>query len=91
MYNDVMTRAQIYLGEQEEELLAQVASKTGASRSELIRRAIHATFGKPQVDARLAGIAQSSGSWKNRNFTGAAYVDAIRGDLHERLHRLGLD
>ncbi|MGH2855094.1 MAG: aspartate-semialdehyde dehydrogenase [Solirubrobacteraceae bacterium] len=32
-----------------------------------------------------------AGSWRNRAFTGAEYVDEMRGDLNDRLQLLGLD
>ncbi len=37
------------------------------------------------------GLAASAGSWGGRAFTGAEYVDAIRGDLNDRLQRLGFE
>ncbi len=86
-----MGRTQIYLRPEDLELLDRVARATGASRSELIRRAVRATFGERSVEDRLAALKRSAGSWKDREFTGAAYVDAIRGDLGERLRRLGLE
>lgn len=91
MYSDVVTRTQIYLGDEEVELLDRAAAATGASRSELIRRAIREAFGTPTKEERLRGLARSAGIWKDRPFTGAEYVDAIRGDLNERLRRLGLE
>jgi hypothetical protein len=91
MYSDVVARTQIYLGDDESALLDRAARATGASRSELIRRAIRATFGHRRTDDRLAALESSAGSWTGRDFTGADYVDAIRGDLNARLRRLGLD
>lgn len=85
-----MGRTQIYLGSDELELLDRVARATGASRSELVRRAVRSTFGQPTRDDRLAGLAASAGSWGGRGFTGTEYVDVVRGDLSERLRRLGL-
>jgi Arc/MetJ-type ribon-helix-helix transcriptional regulator len=89
MYDDVM-RTQITLNDEEVELLDHVAMESGASRSELIRRAIRATYGTRSKEARLAALKRSAGSWQRRDFTGADYVDAVRGDLNERLSRLGL-
>lgn len=86
-----MTRAQIHLGEAELELLDRVAQATGASRSELIRRAIRSTFGEKTKAEKLRALTASAGSWRGRTFTGAEYVDAARGDLDERLRRLGLE
>jgi Arc/MetJ-type ribon-helix-helix transcriptional regulator len=91
MYSDVMGRTQIYLGDEEIELLDRVARATGASRSELIRRAIRSTFGQKTKAERLRALDASAGSWSGRAFTGAEYVDAIRGDLDERLRALGLE
>jgi Arc/MetJ-type ribon-helix-helix transcriptional regulator len=84
-------RTQIYLGDEELELLDRVGRATGASRSELIRRAVRSTFGEKTKAERLEALQASAGSWSSRRFTGAQYVDAIRGDLNERLRRLGLE
>ena len=83
-------RTQITLGDEEIELLDRAAKASGASRSELIRRAIRTTYGIQSKEERLAALRRSAGSWQGRDFTGAAYVDAVRGDLNERLSRLGL-
>jgi hypothetical protein len=85
-----MGRTQIYLGRDELELLDRVARVTGASRSELVRRAVRSTFGQPTKADRLEALAASAGSWRDRGFTGSEYVDSVRGDLAERLGRLGL-
>ncbi len=91
VYSCVVGRTQIYLGNEELELLDRVALSTGASRSELIRRAIRTTFGQATRAEKLEALDASAGSWRDRSFTGAQYVDAIRGDLGERLRRLGLE
>jgi Arc/MetJ-type ribon-helix-helix transcriptional regulator len=86
-----MSRTQIYLGDDELELLDRATRETGASRSELVRRAVRATFGRQGKDERLGALHASAGSWRVRRRTGAEYVDAIRGgDLNERLTRLGV-
>jgi hypothetical protein len=90
MYSAAMGRTQIYLAAEDLELLDRAARTTGASRSELIRRAIQATYGERKPEDRLAALTRSAGSWQTRRFTGAAYVDRIRGDLSKRLRRLGL-
>jgi Ribbon-helix-helix protein, copG family len=91
MYSDVVGRTQIYLGEDELELLDRASRETGASRSELIRRAVRSTFGGQGKDERLSALRASAGSWRGRRTTGAEYVDAMRGgDLNERLTRLGV-
>ena len=91
VYSGVMGRTQIYLGEEELGLLDRVASATGASRSELVRRAIRSAFGEKTKTERLAALEASAGSWSGRAVTGAEYVDAIRGDLNERLRQLGIE
>lgn len=86
-----MSRTQIYLSVEERDLLDRAARATGATRSELIRRAIRSTFGEKTKEDKLQALQQSAGIWKDRPFTGAEYVDAIRGDLNERLRRLGFE
>lgn len=86
-----MSRTQIYLGENELRLLERASSETGASRSELIRRAVRATFGDGAADEKLRALQAGAGSWRGREATGAEYVDAIRGgDINQRLARLGV-
>jgi Arc/MetJ-type ribon-helix-helix transcriptional regulator len=86
-----MGKTQIYLGEGELELLDRASRDTGASRSELIRRAVRNTFGEQEKDERLRALRASAGSWRGRRASGSEYVDAIRGgDLNERLARLGV-
>ncbi|MGH2748378.1 MAG: CopG family transcriptional regulator [Actinomycetota bacterium] len=86
-----MHRTQIYLTAEEVELLDRAARSTGATRSELIRRAIRRQYGESDPNARKAALLASAGAWRDRPFTGAQYADAIRGDLNERLARLGLE
>ena len=90
MYSGVLERTQVYLGDDELELLDRVARATGASRSELIRRAVRSTFGEKTKSERLRALEASAGSLHGWRLTGADYVDALRGDLNERLGKLGL-
>ncbi|MDN5796012.1 MAG: ribbon-helix-helix domain-containing protein [Intrasporangium sp.] len=85
-----MHRTQIYLDDEEADLLGRAAARTGASRSELIRRAIRAQYGRQTAQARLAAVRASAGTWHDRSSTGADHVDSVRGDLDERLDQLGL-
>lgn len=91
VYSDTMGRTQIYLSEEELALLERAAHATGASRSELIRRAVRALYGEPGKQDRVRLLQGAAGVWQDRSFTGAEYVDAVRGDLNERLRALGLD
>lgn len=52
------------------------------------------TVGRTQIylgSDELEALAASAGSWRGRSFTGGEYVDSVRGDLAERLSRLGLE
>lgn len=84
----VVIRTQVYLGEDELELLDRAGRETGASRSELTRCAVRSAYREKRVEAKLHSLQASAGSWKCQDITGAEYVDVIRGDLHERLRRL---
>lgn len=88
-----MSRTQIYLGDEERELLERMSKATGASASELIRRAIRSTYRlELTTEEKLRLLESSAGSWKDRAFTGAEYVDAIRGgDMNEGFRRLGVE
>lgn len=83
-----MGRTQIYLNDEELALLERAERATGASRSELIRRAVRSAYGEMDKDERLEALRQAKGIWRDRPFTGAEYVDAIRGGWNERLRRL---
>jgi metal-responsive CopG/Arc/MetJ family transcriptional regulator len=86
-----MARTQVYLGQGELELLDRASADSGASRSELIRRAVRATFGEQHKDEKLRALQTTAGAWSDRQQTGAEYVDALRsGDLNERLAELGV-
>jgi Arc/MetJ-type ribon-helix-helix transcriptional regulator len=88
-----MTRTQIYLGERERELLDRWSRATGASTSELIRRAIRDAYeGQLTREETLEAVRAAAGIWADRTFTGAEYVDAIRGKgVGEGLRRLGIE
>ncbi len=91
VYNDVMERTQVYLGDSELEILDRVARATGASRSELIRRAVRNTFGEKTKAERLRALELSAGTLRGQQTTGAEYVNTLRGDLNERLDRQGFE
>lgn len=86
-----MQRTQIYLSDGDIAVLDAAAARTGASRSELIRRAIQQQYGVGDRESRLAAIRASAGVLHDFPLTGEEYVESIRGDLNERLRRLGLD
>lgn len=90
VYVSVVGRTQIYLGEEEIALLDRVAAATGASRSELVRRAVRSTFGERTADEKIRALRASAGSWADRTFSGADYVNSVRGDLNQGLRRRGI-
>jgi hypothetical protein len=90
MYGDGVHRTQIYLDDHEVTLLSQESARTGASRSELIRRAVRTQYGVDTPEGRLAALRTSAGTWSDRSGTGADYVDELRSDLGQRLDQVGL-
>jgi Arc/MetJ-type ribon-helix-helix transcriptional regulator len=88
-----MTRTQIYLGEEERKLLDRMSKATGASASALIRQAVRSTYRRELTrEEKLDALRRSAGMWADRDFTGAEYVDAIRGgDMNAGLRRLGIE
>lgn len=90
MYYGGVKRTQIYLDDEEVALLARTSARTGASRSELIRRAVRSQYGTGSQEGRLAALRASAGAWRDRSATGAEFVDVLRGDLDERLEQVGL-
>ncbi len=78
-----MGRTQIYLADEDVERLDAAAELTGASRSELIRRAIRALY-PPRVERAQtpqeheADLLAAFGIWKDRPFTTEEYLYAIR-------------
>lgn len=85
-----MLRTQISLSEEDVELLDRLERATGASRAELIRRAVREQYGvTSSLDERKDRARRAFGAWKGRRFTGEEYVRAIRsGDMNENLRRL---
>ena len=90
VYSGAVRRTQIYLGDDELELLDRVARTTGASRSELVRRAVRNTFGEKTKAERLQALESSAGAFRGQRLTGADYVDVLRSDLNQRLNRQDL-
>jgi Arc/MetJ-type ribon-helix-helix transcriptional regulator len=88
MYTGVVHRTQIYLDDLEVSALDAAVVRTGASRSELIRRAIRAQYGERPQASRLEALRTSAGAWADREFTGSEFVDSLRGDVNDRLARL---
>lgn len=85
-----MVRTQIHLSDDDVALLERASVATGASRSELIRRAVREQYGAASLAERKARARRAFGAWKDRSYTGDEYVRAVRsGDMNENLRRLG--
>ncbi len=90
VYSGVVGRTQVYLGREELELLERVSQSTGATRSELIRRAIRSTFGEPSKDEKLRALRTSAGSWKERVKRGRSrmkLIDRVAVDISGEVRR----
>lgn len=87
----VVRRIHVNLGDDELALLDRVTRATRDSCSELIRRAVRQTYGTLATEQKLQALQETAGAWSDWQVTGAQYVDATRGDLNERLRKLGLD
>jgi hypothetical protein len=57
----------------------------------LIRRTARSAFREKTKVERLRALDASAGSRSGRGLTGADHVDALRGDLNERLRRVGVE
>lgn len=90
MYSDGVHRTQIYLDDHEVALLTQESARTGASRSELIRRAVRTQYGVDTPEGRLGALRASAGTWNDRSGTGAEYVEKLRSDLDQRWEQVSL-
>ena len=86
-----MRRIHVNLSDEEYALLDRVAHATGDSRSELIRRAVRQTYGTMSKEEKLQALQETAGAWADCRLTGAQFVDTTRGDLNERLRKLGLE
>lgn len=88
----IMKRTQIYLTDEQDELLHRRRKATGATISELIRAAIDAVYlGKREMSLKekLRVLEETYGAWKDRTETGEEYVERIRGSRRlARMHGL---
>jgi predicted DNA-binding protein len=84
----IVKRTQIYLSEEQGQYLERRSRETGQTVSHLIRTAIDDTYLKRPMDKaeRLRIIRATAGAWKDFPYSGAEWVDRIRG--RGRLARL---
>jgi predicted DNA-binding protein len=77
-------RTQITLTDEQYQRLKEESERTGLALSELVRRAIERTYGQSREDW-LRALDVSFGAWKDRDFDGESYVEAIRQGVAARL------
>jgi len=88
-YTMELKRTQVYLTKEELDALDRHQRETGTTQSELIRRAVDREYlGRTRStrDERLRVIRAAAGAWKDRDETGAAYVERTRSGRLGRLH-----
>ena len=76
-----MRRLQIYLTNEQIEALDEAVSRSGSSRSALIRAALEDRYKKrPSREEILSALRESFGAWNNRGaaFDDEAYIDRLR-------------
>lgn len=79
-----MERTQIYLTDEEADVLDRVAAERSVTRSHLIREAVDATYVRPHASRRdrlLATLEELGPPWQGRDDLpdGEAYVEQARG------------
>ena len=88
----IMRRTQIYLTEEQGQLLERRSKASGQTISDLIRAAIDSMYSPRRRMSRAQKVRvaqQTAGSWKNGEESGAEYVERIRGSRRlARLHHI---
>ena len=77
-----MVRTQIYLTDEEREVLAVLATKRGKKQSELIREAVDRLIQESSQEYRKAVLAEAAGMWKDR--TDLPDLQAMRKEWDRR-------
>jgi len=89
VYDPYMRRTQIYLTEEQGQLLESRSRTTGSTVSELIRAAIDQMYARRRTLTRAQRVRlarRTAGAWKDSPESGAEYVERTRGS--GRLARL---
>jgi predicted DNA-binding protein len=82
-----MVRTQVYLTEEQERGLKQLAASTGRRQSELIRAAIDGYLAQEESSDWKKALEAVRGMWADRDDLDAFYAD-LRKDWDRRLKRL---
>ena len=61
-----MVRTQIYLTEQEQYALRDIADRTGKTQSQLIREAVDRLIEQASANSRAQIMAEAAGMWQSR-------------------------
>jgi hypothetical protein len=80
-----MHRTQITLTDHQYARLRDESARTGCSLAELIRRALDERYEQPSAAERLGLLDSAFGAWRDREETGAEYVERVRSGTRRRL------
>lgn len=78
-------RTQITLTDEQYERLRTESERTGVGLAELVRRAVDRSYGTTEHATLVQALDDSFGSWTDRDYDGASYVDGLRRGMARRL------
>jgi hypothetical protein len=82
-------RTQVSFTPRQREKIKRICHRESISMSEFVRHSVeHYLQAREQRRCRVReALCASAGAWKDRDFTGVEYEDAIRREAEERLQR----
>jgi hypothetical protein len=78
-------RTQITLTDDQYERLRAESERSGIGLAELVRRAVDRSYGTATHATLVQALDDSFGSWADRDYDGAGYVDGLRRGMARRL------
>lgn len=78
-------RTQITLSDEQYKRLLDESRRSGLALAELIRRAVDRDYAPARPEDVLRALDESFGSWSDRAFDGASYVEGLRRGMGRRL------